>query len=109
VAVFFNKPMEPTTALDPSNYSAVAHGRDGVFGTADDRAIPIASIGRSDDGQVVRQRGGDGIALIRRLEGIDPFGRVRSALRTPPFIDLSQIAPAAVDAILAAQARRPRR
>jgi hypothetical protein len=214
VGIFFNKPMDPASALDPSNYSAVAHGRDGVLGTADDRAIPIAGIGRSDDGQivalslasavpggefltvvingqpgglldlsgnlidgdgdglaggnfstslvrasrlsyrdsdgdlityaatgggivevkrgapgtgdvvrildavpgrtvlrgqVVRQRGGDGIALIRRIEGIDPFGRVRSALRTPPFIDLSQVAPAAVDAILAAQARRPRR
>lgn len=215
VAFFFNKPMAPDSALDPANYVVVAHGRDGVLGTADDRSIPIAGVGRSADGstlaltlasaippgeflsvalnglaggltdlsgnlldgdddgvaggnfstalvratgrfsyrdtdgdlityaatgggvvevvqgapgtgdivrildavpgrtvlrgQVVRQRGGDGLALIRRLEGIDPFGRVRSALRTPPFVDLSQIAPAAVDAILASQARRIRR
>ncbi|QDV38166.1 Calx-beta domain-containing protein [Tautonia plasticadhaerens] len=215
VAIFFNKAMAPESALSPGNYVAVAHGRDGVLGTADDRSIPIAGVGRSDDGlavalslasavpqgefltvavnglaggltdasgslldgdgdgvaggnfstslvrasgrfsyrdtdgdlityaatgggvvevtrgapgtgdvvrvldavpgrtvlrgQVVRQRGGDGLALIRRLEGIDPFGRVRSALRTPPFVDLSQIAPAAVDAILASQARRTRR
>ncbi|RUL89675.1 Calx-beta domain-containing protein [Tautonia sociabilis] len=214
VAINFSKAMDPATTLSTANYTAVALGRDGLLGTADDRAVPIAGVEQSADGtivaltlavpvpagefvsirlngepgglkditgnlldgdadgvaggtfattlarasrlsyrdtdgdmityastggglvevvrgapgagdlirmvnsipgrtvlrgQVVRQRGGDGLARISHIEGIDPFGRVRSALRTPPFLDLSQLSPAAVDALLASATRRARR
>ena len=39
----FNAPIDPTRAQDVSNYAITTAGRDGRFGTADDRSIPIAS------------------------------------------------------------------
>lgn len=52
--------------------------------------------------------GGDAVTTIGRIDGLDPFGRIRSTLRTPPFIVGNQplvassvIRPAAVDALLA--------
>ncbi|MEO6808560.1 MAG: Calx-beta domain-containing protein, partial [Isosphaeraceae bacterium] len=52
--------------------------------------------------------GGDGVTTIGRIDGLEPFGRIRSTLRTPPFIVGNQplfapslIRPAAVDALLA--------
>ena len=205
VVITFSEAMAPGAALSASNYGVVALGRDGNFGTGDDRSIPIGRVEQSPDGtivalflaapvpngefvavgvngnpggltdlagnlvdgdgdgvaggsfsttlsrsnrveyidadgdrvilatfggggievfrnadgsanvvrivdpvpfrtilrgRVIRARSGDGRATIGRIEGIDPFGRVRSALRTPPFIDLSQLTPSAVDDLL---------
>jgi len=62
-------------------------------------AVPFQTILR---GRVTRQGGGDGRTTLDRIEGLEPFGRVRSALRTPPFFVGSQpLNPAAIDALLA--------
>ena len=205
VVLTFSEAMAPGAALSASNYSVLALGRDGRFGSGDDRLIPISRVEQSPDGtvvalflarpvpnnefaaigingnpggltdlagnlldgdgdgvaggsfstdlsrssrveyidadgdrvilatfggggievfrnadgsasvvrivdpvpfrtilrgRVIQARGGDGRATIGRIEGIDPFGRVRSALRTPPFIDLSQLTPSAFDDLL---------
>ncbi|MEW4569479.1 choice-of-anchor Q domain-containing protein [Tautonia sp. JC769] len=39
----FSEPMDPHRAGSPDGYRLVAPGRDGRLGTADDRAVPIAS------------------------------------------------------------------
>ena len=45
IVLTFNEPLDPARAQDPGNYGyfVLAAGRDGVFGTNDDGAIPIAS------------------------------------------------------------------
>lgn len=184
VVLGFSEALDPASVADLSRYSVVSFGRDGVQGTADDRAIPItsavfdaatnsvglglgagvpggqfaalavgglrdlsgnlldgdgdgapggtyaATFGRSTtlryrdaDGDLVtltlrnggtleltRDGRGEGLVLrlvnpilnrsvltgtvqrraagttsFRRIEGLDPFGRIRTTLKTPPF------------------------
>ncbi len=51
-------------------------------------------------GGVRRGPGGDGRAFIGRLVGLDPFGRIRSRITTPPFF-VGEVTPEGVDAVLA--------
>ena len=43
IVLGFTKDLDPSRAQDLSNYTITLPGRDGRFGTADDRVIPLRS------------------------------------------------------------------
>ncbi len=52
-------------------------------------------------GGVQRASGGNGTTTLQRIDGLDPFGRVRTRIQTPPIFVGTQLTPSAVDSVLA--------
>lgn len=55
-------------------------------------------------GGVRRGAGGDGVTTIQAITGLDPFGRVRSTLKTPPFLVATQVAQTQAGSTVSVQA-----